>query len=162
MAVTEAFADEPKRYNHKLECLQKAADLLPMPRFFEPDLARQRHQDIQRLRAELELYSAAMRPDRLGSRPTVTVRQQIIIESDLPDYVLSIAQQKASSYYQEKYRLTKEAKVAQHNLKPPPSIRTGDIRYPQRVPGCMCSDCGGSHQRLAYHDTVRPEDQPIA
>ncbi len=73
MAVTEAFADEPKRYNHKLECLQKAADLLPMTRFFEPSLARQLHQDIQRLRAELELYSAGMRPERLGSRPTVTV-----------------------------------------------------------------------------------------
>jgi hypothetical protein len=118
MAVTEAFADEPKRYNHKLECLQKAADLLPMTRFFEPRLARQLHQDIQRLRAELELYSAAMRPERHGSRSTEAVRQQIIIESDMPDYFLSTAQQRASSYYQEKYRLTKEAKVAQHFSSP--------------------------------------------
>jgi hypothetical protein len=29
MATTDDFADEPKRYGHKLECLQKAVDLLP-------------------------------------------------------------------------------------------------------------------------------------
>jgi hypothetical protein len=29
MATTDAFADEPKRYGHKLDCLQKAVDLLP-------------------------------------------------------------------------------------------------------------------------------------
>ena len=32
----------------------------------------------------------------------------------MPDYYLSIAQQRAAAYYQEKYRLSKESKIAQH------------------------------------------------
>jgi len=119
VAVAEAFADEPKRYSHKLDCLQKAFDILPNTGFFEPDLSRHIHQDIQRLKAELDIYAAAMKPERSGSGAAPgDATQQIIIETDMPDYFLSIAQQRASSYYQDKYRLTKEAKVAQHFSSP--------------------------------------------
>ena len=57
------------------------------------------------------MYSAAMKPERQasGSPP-----QRIIVETDMPDYYLSIAQQRAAAYYQEKYRLSKESKIAQH------------------------------------------------
>src|SRR5574339_745591 len=113
VATAEAFADEPKRYTHKLDCLQKALDILPATSFFDPGLARQIHQDVQRLKAELDLYSAAMKPERQGAgsagRP-----QRIIVETDMPDYYLSIGQQRAAAYYQEKYRLSKESKIAQH------------------------------------------------
>lgn len=112
VATAEAFADEPKRYTHKLDCLQKALDILPSTSFFDPELARQIQQDIQRLKAELDLYAAAMRPERAGAQSNVP--QRIIVETDMPDYFLSIAQQRAAAYFQEKYRLSKESKIAQH------------------------------------------------
>ena len=112
VATAEAFADEPKRYTHKLDCLQKALDILPSTDFFDPELARQIQQDIQRLKAELDLYATAMKPERAGAQANVP--QRIIIETDMPDYFLSIAQQRAAAYFQEKYRLTKESKIAQH------------------------------------------------
>ena len=62
-ALADVFAPEPKRYTHKLECLQKAKDLLPRTRFWDPGLARQLHQDIQKTQAELEIYNQAMRLD---------------------------------------------------------------------------------------------------
>src|SRR5215467_2750897 len=112
VAAAEAFADEPKRYTHKLDCLQKALDILPSTSFFDPELARQIQQDVQRLKAELDLYAAAMRPERAGAQSNVP--QRIIVETDMPDYFLSIAQQRAAAYFQEKYRLSKESKIAQH------------------------------------------------
>src|SRR5215510_4732482 len=111
-ATAEAFADEPKRYTHKLDCLQKALDILPSTSFFDPELARQIQQDVQRLKAELDLYAAAMRPERAGAQSNVP--QRIIVETDMPEYFLSIAQQRAAAYFQEKYRLSKESKIAQH------------------------------------------------
>jgi hypothetical protein len=113
VATAEAFADEPKRYTHKLDCLQKALDILPGTSFYDSALARQIHQDIQRLKAELELYAAAMKPER-QPLASGTPQLRIIVETDMPDYYLTIAQQRASAYYQDKYRLTKESKIAQH------------------------------------------------
>ena len=55
--------------------------------------------------------AAAMKPERHGSG---SPPQRIIVETDMPDYYLSIAQQRAAAYYQEKYRLSKESKIAQH------------------------------------------------
>src|ERR1700752_3831731 len=69
VAVTEAFTEEPKRYSHKVECLQKAAEVLPKTSFFDPYLLQQIQQDIQRLKAESELYTAAMKPERSGHEP---------------------------------------------------------------------------------------------
>ena len=107
VAVADAFTEEPKRYSHKVECLQKATEILPKTTFFDPDLLRQIQQDIQRLKTEADLYAAAMKPERSGLDPTNT-SSRIIIETDMPDYFLSIAQQRAAAYYQDKYRLTKE------------------------------------------------------
>ncbi|HEY6083765.1 MAG TPA: hypothetical protein VIU63_00120 [Nitrospira sp.] len=116
-AIADAFADEPKRYTHKLDCLQKAADIFPRTSFFDPALSREIHQDIVRLKTELDIYMAAMRPERPGSdHPSMP--HQIIVETDMPDYFLTTAQQRASAYYQTKYRLTKESKTAQHFSQP--------------------------------------------
>jgi hypothetical protein len=113
VAVAEAFTEEPKRYSHKVECLQKATEILPRTSFFDPGLLRQIQQEIQRLKTEADLYLAAMKPERSGLEPT-SAAPRIILETDMPDYFLSIAQQRAATYYQDKYRLTKESKTAQH------------------------------------------------
>jgi hypothetical protein len=39
---------------------------------------------------------------------------RLIVETDLPDYFLDTAQKRASAYYQNKYKMTKEARTAQH------------------------------------------------
>lgn len=97
-----------------MDCLKKAADLLPKTRFSDATLARQLHQEISRLQTELDLYQATLNPRAQGASTSPPMRQRLIIETDMPDYYLSIAQQHAARYYQEKFRLSKEAKVSQH------------------------------------------------
>jgi hypothetical protein len=114
MATTDAFADEPERYGHKLDCLRKAIDLLPKTHCYDATLARQLRQEISRLQTELDLYQAALKPRPHGASMSPAGPHRLIIESDMPDYHLSIAQQHAARYYQEKFHLSKDAKVAQH------------------------------------------------
>jgi hypothetical protein len=114
MATADAFAEEPKRYGHKLDCLQRASELLGKTHYDDATLARQLHQEIERLRAELDLYQAAMKPTQSGALVSQADRHRIIIETDMPDYFMSIAQQQAARYFQEKFHLSKEAKIAQH------------------------------------------------
>jgi hypothetical protein len=117
MATSDAFAPEPKRYNHKLECLQRAQQILPRTQFAEPGLARHILQEIQKASAELQMYTEAMRAPRLPAATDQT-RHRIIVETDLPDYFLTVAQKRASTYYQNKFKLTKDAKYAQNFTGP--------------------------------------------
>ena len=165
VAVAEAFAEEPKRYSHKLDCLQKAFDTLPKTSFFDPGLSRHIHQDIQRLKAELDIYTAAMKPERSGDAPGDTT-QQIIIETDMPDYFLSIAQQRASSYYQDKYRLTKEAKVAQHFSTAARSFEPDATAVHKEFPGAcapfVSSRTGAWHVMLPFDLKIsRTPEEPL-
>lgn len=163
VATAEAFAEEPKRYTHKLDCLQKALDILPNTSFFDPELARQIQQDIQRLKAELDLYAAAMRPERIGSGAS-TLPQRIIIETDMPDYFLSMAQQRAAAYYQEKYRLTKESKVAQHFTSPTRKFEPDTTAVHKEFPGAcapfVAARTGAWHVMLPFDLKISrsPED----
>jgi len=163
VATAEAFAEEPKRYTHKLDCLQKALDILPGTSFFDPELARQIQQDIQRLKAELDLYAAAMRPERIGSGSS-TLPQRIIIETDMPDYFLSMAQQRAAAYYQEKYRLTKESKVAQHFTSPTRKFEPDTTAVHKEFPGAcapfVAARTGAWHVMLPFDLKISrsPED----
>jgi hypothetical protein len=134
VAVAEAFTEEPKRYSHKMECLQKATEILPKTTFFDPHLLRQIQQEIQRLKAEAELYIAAMKPERSGLDTTIAP-SRIIIETDMPDYFLSLAQQRAASYYQDKYRLTKESKIAQHFSNPTRRFEPDTTAVHKEFPG---------------------------
>src|SRR5919108_5998993 len=105
MATSDAFAPEPKRYNHKLECLQKAQQILPRTGFADPGLVQHLREEIQKTSAEFQMYNEAMR----GSRDAASVspdRLRIIVETDLPDYFLTVAQKRASAYYQSKFKLT--------------------------------------------------------
>ena len=45
-------------------------------------------------------------------------KHQIIVETDLPDYFLNIAQKRAAAYYQRKFKLTPEAHTAQQFKNP--------------------------------------------
>lgn len=110
MATVQALAQEPKRYNMKLEMLKRAVDLLDKTSFNDPQLARQLNQDIQKTEAELGIYNEAMRPAKSEAQQ----RQKLIVQSDAPGYFLDIAQKRASTYYQNKFALSKEAKTAQH------------------------------------------------
>ncbi|HSB44892.1 MAG TPA: hypothetical protein VLD60_07770 [Nitrospira sp.] len=165
MAVAESFADEPKRFTHKLDCLQKAADILPQTSFFDPGLARDIRQEIQRLTIELDFYTAAMKPDRAGPGPEFADRQ-IIIETDMPDYFFSIAQQRASAYYQEKYRLPKEAKIAQHFSSPTrrfePDTTTVHKEYPGACAPFVSARTGAWHIMLPFDLKIsRTPDDPL-
>jgi hypothetical protein len=113
MATSEAFAAEPKRYTHKLECLQKAQQVLPRTGFADPGLTRHLRQEIQKASAELQMYNEAMRAPRPQAAAPAD-RRRIIVETDLPDYFLTVAQKRAAAYYQNKFKLTKDAKYAQH------------------------------------------------
>ena len=163
VATAEAFAEEPKRYTHKLDCLQKALDILPSTSFFDPELARQIQQDVHRLKAELDLYAAAMRPERLGPSST-NQPQRIIIETDMPDYFCSIAQQRAAAYYQEKYRLTKESKIAQHFTSPTRKFEPDTIAVHKEFPGAcapfVAARTGAWHVMLPFDLKISrsPED----
>lgn len=163
IATAEAFADEPKRYTHKLDCLQKALDVLPGTSFFDPELARQIRQDIQRLKAELELYAAAMKPER-QTPGAASLPQRIIVETDMPDYYLSIAQQRAALYYQEKYRLTKESKIAQHftsgSRKFEPETTAVQKEFPGACAPFVAARTGAWHVMLPFDLKISrsPED----
>lgn len=167
VAVAEAFTDEPKRYSHKVECLQKATEILPTTRFFDPDLLRQIRQEIQRLKAESELYLAAMKPERSGLEPTTaTSTSRIIIETDMPDYFLSIAQQRAAAYYQDKYRLTKESKIAQHFSSPTRRFEPTTLAVHKEFPGAcapfVASRTNAWHVMLPFDLKIsRTPDDPL-
>ena len=112
VATAETFARGTEALYAQIGLPAKGARDSSHYEFFDRELARQLQHDIQRLKAELDLYSAAMRPERAS--PCRKVPQRIVVETDMPDYYLSIAQ-RAAAYYQEKYRLTKESKIAQHS-----------------------------------------------
>ncbi|MGH7255748.1 MAG: hypothetical protein ACREI3_08220 [Nitrospirales bacterium] len=114
MATSDAFAAEPKRYTHKLECLQRAQHLLPRTRYDDPELIRLLSQQIQKTSAELEIYNEAMRSTRAKPAGPAPEKHRLIIESELPEYFLDIAQRRAGEYYQNKFRVPKDIKTAQH------------------------------------------------
>ena len=109
MAIIQAFAPEPKRYTQKLELLKRAKELQKQTRYSNPELIRQLEFDTRKTQAELDIYNEAMRP--VGQPQD---KQLLIVQSDIPNYALDIAQKRASTYYQKKYHLTKEAKAGQH------------------------------------------------
>ncbi len=110
LAAAQAFTAEPKRYAQKLDCLQRARQLLPHTRYEAPELAQQLDYDIKKIGAELTLYNEVMKTPRAAG----LTKQRLIVETDIPRYFLDLAQRRAAAYFQNKYRLTKESKTAQH------------------------------------------------
>jgi hypothetical protein len=114
MAISEVFAAEPKRFKLKLEALQKAVEVLHHTHFADQALLRELRRDIQKTEAELGIFNEAYR----GQRPATAEKHQIIVETDLPDYFLTIAQKRATAYYQRKFKLSTEAHTAQQFKNP--------------------------------------------
>jgi hypothetical protein len=114
MALAETFADEPKRFKFKLESLNKAVEVLHRTTCADQALLRDLRREIQKTEAELAIYNEVYRTQRQASPD----KQQIIVETDLPDYFLAVAQKRATAYYQQKFKLTAEAHTAQHFKNP--------------------------------------------
>jgi hypothetical protein len=164
MATAEVFAAEPKRYIHKLECLQRATHVLHRTQYANPELARQLAQEIQKTSAEWDLYNEAMRGTRPGAAAAALDKQHIIVETDLPDYFLNTAQKRASSYYQQKFKLTKEAKTAQHFTGPARRFEPENPSVHKEFAGAcapfMSARTGALHLMLPFDLKIsrRPDD----
>lgn len=165
MALAEAYADEPKRYTQKLECLQKAAALLPRGKLFEPELARELEYEIRKIEAEREIYNEACRTPRLRT----LAQQQIIIETDLPDYFLNIAQKRAMTYYQHKYKVSEQAELAQHFTHPATSRKfepeniSVHKEFPGSCPPFKSARTGAFHVLLPFDLKIsRKPDDPLS
>src|SRR2546427_6418439 len=113
MALSDAFAEEPKRFKFKLEALQKAVEVLHRSQYADQALLRELRREIQKTEAELGIYNEAYRGQRQASESQPAEKQQIIMETDLPDYFLNIAQKRATAHYQRKVKLSPAAHTAQ-------------------------------------------------
>ena len=160
IATTQAIAAEPKRYPLKLELLQKARRLLSTTRFFDPELGKELDHDIRKTNAELNVYTEAMK----SSRNSPSDRHTLIVETDLPEYFLDLAQKRAGTYYQNKYRLTKEAKTAQHFGGTPKRFEPDNEVLHKEFPGAcapfMAVRTNGFHVMLPFDLKIsrRPDD----
>ena len=159
-ATIQSFAAEPKRYSHKLELLQKARQLLPNTRYFDPELAQQLDHDIKKTSAELGIYNEAMK----GARTQPLDKQRLIVETDIPEYFLDLAQKRAAAYYQAKYRLSKEAKTAQHFAGTPRRFEPDNETIHKEFPGAcapfMAARTNAFHLMLPFDLKISrtPED----
>lgn len=165
MATSEAFAAEPKRYTHKLECLQKAQQILPQTQFADPELTRHLFQEIQKTSAELDMYNEAMRAAKSSAAPA-SDRLRLIVETDLPDYFLNTAQKRAAAYYQNKYKLTKEAKTAQHFAGTPRKFEPDNPAVQKEFAGAcapfMAARTSAIHLMLPFDIKIsRTPDEPL-
>ncbi len=159
-ATTRAIAAEPKRYSLKLELLKKARQLLPDTRFFDPELAKELDHDIEKTGVELNIYTEAMKSGRHASPD----RHTVFVETDLPEYFLDLAQRHAGAYYQRKYKLTKEAKIAQNFGGSPRQFEPDRAALHKEFPGAcapfMAVRTTGFHMMLPFDLKIsrRPDD----
>ncbi len=162
MAIAGAFAAEPKRYQQKLECLQKAQKLLPNTPYTHPEIAQLLAQDIQKTSAELTLYNEAIKVPR-----TVALdKQRIIVETDLPGYFLDVAQRRAGEYYQNKFKIPKEAKLAQHFGSTPKNFEPDNPTLHKEFEGAcapfMAARTNAFHMMLPFDLKIsRKPDDPL-
>ncbi len=161
MATAQSLADEPKRFSLKLEMLQKTKALLSQTRYSNTELARQVDYDIKKTESELAIYTDAMRPAPRTGTPEV---QQLVVQTDVPDYFLDVAQKRASEYYQNKFGLTREAKTAQHFTGGPRKFEPDNKDVHREFPGAcapfMNSRTNAFHMMLPFDLKIskKPDD----
>lgn len=165
LALAEAYGDEPKRYPQKLDCLQKALHLASAHASFEPALATQLQHEIRTIEAEREIYQQACRAER----PFAGDKQQIVVETDLPDYFLRIAQKRATAYYQHKYKVSPEAEAAQQFTHPSehrkfePDNATVHKEFPGSCPPFKLARVGAFHVMLPFDLKIsRKPEEPLS
>ncbi len=165
LAMAEAYGDEPKRYPQKLECLQKAVTLMSNGRWPEPGIAGEIRHEIAKLETEREIYNDACR----AQRDFTGGKQRLVIETDLPDYFLTIAQKRAASYYQRKFKLTEDTERAQQFTQPSahrkfepenPTVHKG---FPGSCPPFKNARAGAFHVMLPFDLKIsRKPDDPLS
>ena len=161
MATAQSLADEPKRFSLKLEMLQKTKALLTQTRYSNTDLSRQLDYDIKKTESELAIYNDAMRPAPRTGTPEV---QQLIVQTDVPEYFLDVAQKRASEYYQNKFGLAKQAKTAQHFTAGPRKFEPDNKDVHREFPGAcapfMNSRTNAFHMMLPFDLKIskKPDD----
>ena len=161
MATVQSLADEPKRFSLKLEMLQKTKALLSQTRYSNTELARQLDYDIKKTESELGIYNEAMRPEARAETPET---QQLVVQSDAPEYFLDIAQKRASEYYQNKFSLSKQAKTAQHFSGGPRKFEPDNKDVHREFPGAcapfMNSRTNAFHLMLPFDLKIskKPDD----
>jgi len=161
MATVQSLADEPKRFSLKLEMLQKTKALLSQTRYSNTDLSRQLDYDIKKTESELAIYNDAMRPAPRTDTPEV---QQLVVQTDIPEYFLDVAQKRASEYYQNKFGLTKQAKTAQHFTGGPRKFEPENKDVHREFPGAcapfMNSRTNAFHMMLPFDIKIskKPDD----
>src|SRR5207244_2932635 len=96
----------------------KAVEVLHRTQYADQALLRELRREIQKTEAELGIYNEAYRGQRPAAEGQPVEKQQIIVETDLPDYFLNIAQKRATAYYQRKFKLSTEAHTAQQFKNP--------------------------------------------
>ena len=162
MAVVMAIAPEPKRYGIKLELLQRAQTLLSSTRYSNPQLVRQLDHDIKKTEAELQIYNAAMKPSRRADQEG----NRFVVQTDVPDYFLNIAQKRASEYYQKKFGLTKESKAAQSFSGGPRKFEPENATVHREMPGAcapfMNSRINAFHLMMPFDLKIsKKPDEPL-
>lgn len=161
MATVASLADEPKRYSQKLEMLQQTKALLSQTRYSNTELARQIDYDIKKTGSELAIYNDAMRP---APRTDTGEVQQLVVQTDIPEYFLDVAQKRASEYYQNKFGLTKQAKTAQNFTGGPRKFEPENKDVHREFPGAcapfMNSRTNAFHMMLPFDIKIskKPDD----
>src|SRR5437899_8753514 len=165
MALSDAFAEEPKRFKFKLEALQKAVEVLHRSKYADQALLRELRRAIQKTEAELAIYNEAYR----SQKPAPVEKHQIIVETDLPDYFLTTAQKRAAAYYQRKFKLTTEAHTAQQfkNLGTERKFQPDNLVVHKEFPGAcapfMNARMNAFHLMLPFDLKIsRKPDDPLA
>ena len=164
MAMAEAYGDEPKRYTQKLECMQKAEAVLARGSYSDPGLANELRHEIRKIEAEREIYNEACRAQRSYTGD----KQKIIVETDLPDYFLTIAQKRAASYYQQKFKISDDAQRAQEFTQPSahrkfePENTTVHKGFPGSCPPFKNARASAFHVMLPFDLKIsRKPDDPL-
>jgi len=156
MATVQVFSVEPKRASAKLDLLNQASALLGQTRYQNPELARQITFEIKKTEKELKVYNEAMRP---AAKPQALDQQKLIIQSEVPDYFLDVAQKRAADYFKNKYGLTKQAKSAQNFSGGPRKFEPDNRAVHKEFPGA----CGPfMHARTSAFHLMLPFDIKIS
>ncbi len=162
MATVQALAHEPKRYTLKLEMLNRARELVDKTSYKNPHLTRQIEQDIKKTNAEIGIYNEAMRPAKTGAQE----KQRLVVQTEAPDYFLDIAQKRASTYYQDKFGLSKEEKTAQHFGGGPRKFEPDNPKVHREYPGAcgpfMNARTNAFHLMMPFDIKIsRKPDDPL-
>ena len=111
LALAAAIPAEPRRYQYKLEFLERAREKLTVTSSADNEVSRRLEEEIAETATALEIYNEAFRKAGSSHHSPIADMQRVIFETDLPDYFLHVAQKRAAAYYREKFKVSEEARI---------------------------------------------------